>query len=187
MLTWAIGAIPSNATSGEVLSTGQIVLIIGAVVGIIGTVLGWPATVRRWVLKRLGRWPIAANNERSGVDRQYPSGPIYPADDPRRAGVRSVVLHLYNHADHQRHVIVNEDSQVIGPKEARLIRREFSIQGHTGMNLVLTLTAPPHAWTDAPVVRLKLRGSTDAGERVRWRGAVMPLPYDYSGPVLGYA
>jgi hypothetical protein len=98
-----------------------------------------------------------------------------------------VVLHLYNHADHQRHVIVREDSQVHGPLGARLVSRSFWIQGHTGMNIAFTLTAPPHSWLDSPVVRLRLKGSTDAGEKIRWRGNVAPRPYNYVGIFVGMA
>ena len=121
------------------------------------------------------------NNERPGLDANWPDGPITLPDDPNHEGARSVILHLYNHADHQRHVIVREDSEVHGPLGGQLVARSFWIPGRTSMNVAFTLTAPRYAWADAPVVRLKLKGSTDAGEKFRWRGNVAPRPYNYAG------
>jgi hypothetical protein len=174
--------------AGMGFSVTQFVTIIGVIVAVItALIFDWPARVWKAVLRWRGQRPIAVNNERPDLEPDWPQGPITLPDDPKREGARSVVLHLYNHADHPRHVIVREDSEVHGPAAARLVGRSFWIPGHTGMNVAFTLTAPRYSWADAPVVQLRLKGSTDAGERIRWRGNVAPRPYNYSGFFVGFA
>jgi hypothetical protein len=131
--------------------------------------------------------PIAVGTEWPGLERVHPSGPIDFRDDPNHEGVRSVVLHLFNHAGHRRHVLLKDVSKVLGIRSARIVSADgFWIPSQEGVNVVLTLQAPRQSWAGAPVVRLKLRAKTNADEKVWWGGNVTPLPYDSGVPPVAY-
>jgi hypothetical protein len=173
---------------GMGVSVTQLVTIIGVIATVItALIFEWPAKTWQAVLRWRGERPIAVNNERPDLEPDWPDGPVTLPDDPKRERARSVILHFYNHADHQRHVIVRKDSEVHGPAGARLVSRSFWIPGRGSMNVAFTLTASRYSWADAPVVQLRLKGSTDAGEKIRWRGNVAPRSYDYVPLFLGSA
>jgi hypothetical protein len=164
-----------------------LVVVAGLVASLLALVFDWPARVKREVLKWRGRWPIAVRLEVPGVEQVHPSGPIDFRDDPNHEGVRSVVLHLFNHAGHRRLVLLKDDSEVLGVRSARIVSADgFWIPSQEGMNAVLTLQAPRQSWAGAPVVRLKLRAETNADEKICWRGDVTPLPYDSGAPLVAF-
>ncbi len=165
----------------------QILGIVAVLVTILtALIFDWPARVWKAVRRWRGQRPIAVNHEWPDLEPDWPNGPITLPDDPKHESARSVVLHLYNHDDHLRRVVVGEDSEIHGPVGAKLQGRTLSIPGRTGINVAFTLTAPRYSWANAPVVRLTLKGSTDARERIRWRGSVAPRPYNYAGTFVGF-
>jgi hypothetical protein len=163
-------------------------VLVALVAGIVSTVVfDLPEKARRVWLKWRGLWPIAVRLEWPDIKRVYPSQSIDFRDDPQHEGARSVVLHLFNHSPGDRHVVLNDESEVLGVKSARIAPAAgFWIPSQESVNAVFTLLAPRQSWASAPVVRLKLRARTNADEKIWWRGNVTPLPYDSGAPPVAW-
>lgn len=162
--------------------------LVALVAGIVSTVVfDLPEKARRVWLKWRGRWPIAAGLEWPDMKRVYPSRSIDFRDDPQHDGARSVVLHLFNHAPGDRHVLLDDESAVLGVKSARIAPADgFWIPSQESVNVVFTLLAPRQSWAGAPVVELKLTARTNADEKICWSGKVTPVPWDSGAPPVAF-
>jgi hypothetical protein len=118
----------------------------------------------------LGHRPIAVDEEQALVPYLFEDTPL----DAAGYGItlRMAVLHMYNHSDHERQIKIQGKPEL---REVTMLPRVFPITAHSGLNVVFTLAQKADTW---PIVtKLRLKGSTTAGDRVRWRGEVLLLGY----------
>lgn len=118
----------------------------------------------------LGHRPIAVDGEQALVPYLFEDTPL----DAAAYGItlRMAVLHMYNHSDHDRQLKIQGKPEL---RDVTMLPRVFAITAHNGLNVVFTLAQKTDTWPI--VIKLRLKGSTTAGDRVRWRGEVLLLGY----------
>jgi hypothetical protein len=154
------------------------------VVGPLAVVAGGVAAFVRWGRGWLGHRPIAVASEWGAGKRDFGPSPFEAVPESKEEA-RMVVLHMFNHDDHPREMIVRGQSKVRGVDGSLVVPRRVNLEPHSGKNVVLTVIAPSSNWpTPEPLTRpFVLRGRTELQERVRWRGKVTVYPYQWDGPV----
>ncbi len=156
---------------------------MGTITGILTILVKLLSLVGRPVSRRLGRWPIRVTPELAWIQNRNTNRDPLPA--AQMPGARQLCLHFFNHAD-KRHVNFEcRESRVRGVRGAYLPTRTFTLDNGASLNVIFDVVAPPAEWA-VSAVHLSLKGTTDAGEKIRWRGRVPVQPYEPWSPLIAH-
>jgi hypothetical protein len=91
--------------------------------------------------------------------------------DREAARGRFVILHAYNHSAYQERFVLEASKSTLRRPSGDVCNRVLTLPAKSGDNFHMTVVVSDADWNGAKV-EIRLRGITDGGAKVRWKGSL---------------